>query len=187
MKLDPAREATTFVADEDGEIRQVKAVLNEKGEEMLDPVPMAPPVGYQKPFDMFQHIRDMVRSEHLRLAAIEAGEETFEEADDFDVGDDFDPRTEYEEVFDPVDEQVRMALRQKEFRAKVDVRLNEMTRKPESSENGTEPVDERGSADVGSEPGHPNPKSKGKSGKKQDAADVRSVPDADRGLGEVEE
>lgn len=45
-------------------------------------------------------VREMVHAERTRLAAIEAGYETFEEADDFDVDDDtFDPKTPYEEVF----------------------------------------------------------------------------------------
>lgn len=45
-------------------------------------------------------VREMVHAERTRLAAIEAGYETFEEADDFEVDDDsFDPKTPYEEVF----------------------------------------------------------------------------------------
>lgn len=66
-----------------------------------DPTPIAPPLGYVKQPSITERIRDMVRSEHLRRAAEEAGAETFEEANDFDVGDDFDPHSPYEEVFEP--------------------------------------------------------------------------------------
>lgn len=43
----------------------------------------------------------MVRSERLAREVAEQGYETFEEADDFDVGDDYEPNTQYEETFDP--------------------------------------------------------------------------------------
>lgn len=61
---------------------------------------MAPPVGYVKQPSLADQIRDMVRSERLAMEMAEAGVETFEEADDFDVGDDYDPNTPYEETFD---------------------------------------------------------------------------------------
>lgn len=62
---------------------------------------MAPPVGFKPAPSLADQIREMVRSERLAREAAEGGFETFEEADDFDVGDDFDPRTPYEESFDP--------------------------------------------------------------------------------------
>lgn len=74
---------------------------NEKGYEVPDPTPMAPPVGYRAQPSLRDQIREMVRSEKLALEAEAAGFETFDEADDFDVGDDFDPTSPYEEVFDP--------------------------------------------------------------------------------------
>lgn len=81
--------------------RKVKDRLNPRGHEILDPTPIAPPVGYQAAPSLREQIRDMVRSERLAQEVAAAGFETFEEADDFDVGDDFDPRTPYEERFDP--------------------------------------------------------------------------------------
>lgn len=66
-----------------------------------DPTPIAPPLGYIKQPSITERIRDMVRSEHLRAAAEAAGAETFEEANDFDVGDDYDPNSPYEEVYEP--------------------------------------------------------------------------------------
>lgn len=58
------------------------------GREIVSSVPVAPPIGYQKQPSMIEHIRNMVRSEQLRQAAEEAGAESFEEADDFDIEDD---------------------------------------------------------------------------------------------------
>lgn len=69
--------------------------------EYPDPRPIAPPLGYIPEMSLAERIRAMVRSEHLRLAAMESGAETFEEADDFDVDDDFDPSSPYEMFFDP--------------------------------------------------------------------------------------
>lgn len=73
------------------------------GAEMPDPTPMAPPIGYVKQPTMVEHMRQMIRSEHLRLAAEAAGAETFEEADDFDVPDDLEPLSayEFERFFEP--------------------------------------------------------------------------------------
>lgn len=75
--------------------------LDTAGREIPDPTPMAPPVGYKKQPSMVDHIRSMVRSELLRQSVAAEGLETFEEAEDFDVGDDYDPTTPYEAVFDP--------------------------------------------------------------------------------------
>lgn len=74
---------------------------DEFGREVPSPVPMAPPLGYRKQPTITERIRDMVRSENLRLEAARAGYETFEEGDDFDIGDDYDPRSPYELQFDP--------------------------------------------------------------------------------------
>lgn len=75
--------------------------LDQYGREVPDPTPMEPPVGYFRQPSMVEHIRSLVASEMLRRAAEEAGAETFEESEDFEVGDDYDPHTPYEAVFDP--------------------------------------------------------------------------------------
>lgn len=75
--------------------------------EQPDSRPMAPPVGYVKTQPLHERIREMIRSEHLRQAAIAAGAETLEEADDFDVGEDYDPTSPYEIGFDPQAERMR--------------------------------------------------------------------------------
>lgn len=63
------------------------------GAEIPDPTPMAPPVGYKKQPSMFDIVREQVR---LSKLAEEAGAESFEEANDFDVGDDYDPESPHE-------------------------------------------------------------------------------------------
>lgn len=61
--------------------------LGPDGRQAPDPVPLAPPIGYKKTPSMVEIVREMVRSERLRQEALAADHETFEEADDFDVGD----------------------------------------------------------------------------------------------------
>lgn len=69
------------------------------GREYLDPTQIAPPIGYTRQKSLAEQIREMVRSENLRHLAEQAGHESFEEADDFEM-EDFDPTSPYEEVFD---------------------------------------------------------------------------------------
>lgn len=75
--------------------------LSDKGRELPDPTPMAPPLGYKPRPSLAEQIRAMVRSEHLKQAAEAAGAESFEDADDFEVGEDYDPTSPYENDFDP--------------------------------------------------------------------------------------
>lgn len=83
------------------QLEQLKAGDHRKVFEWPDPRPVAPPIGYVPEMSLAERIRAMVRSEHLRYAAMQGGMETFEEADDFDVDDDFDPSSPYEMFFDP--------------------------------------------------------------------------------------
>lgn len=71
------------------------------GKEMVDSQPVAVPVEFQRPPTMYEQIRTMVRSEMLARYAAENEKETFEESEDFDIGDDYDPRSPYENDFDP--------------------------------------------------------------------------------------
>lgn len=88
------------VFDEDGV--QASSGIGRDGKEYPDPVPTAPPIGYEQPMDLMTMIRTMIKSEELRRAAEEQGFETFDEADDFEVDDDPpDPLTDYERVFEP--------------------------------------------------------------------------------------
>lgn len=74
--------------------------LNAQRQEMPDPTPMAPPIGYKKQPSMAELVRDVVKKA-LTEYAQENGMETFEEADDFDIEDDpLDPHSKYEADFE---------------------------------------------------------------------------------------
>lgn len=75
--------------------------MNESGQLMPNPVPVAPPVGYERKPSLAEQIRDAVRSEQLAAAARAAGAETFEESEDFDVEDDQQLHSPWENEFDP--------------------------------------------------------------------------------------
>lgn len=67
---------------------------NENGEEVLDPVPLQPPLGYKRAPTLAEQIRHQVLA--AKLDALNDMEETDEEADDFVVGDDFEPLSPHE-------------------------------------------------------------------------------------------
>ncbi len=77
--------------------------LDENGHEIPDPNPVAIPLNFKRPETLAEQIQRMVRT-HVSDAAAQGGAETFEEADDFETGDDDDdePSTPYEMEFDPV-------------------------------------------------------------------------------------
>lgn len=91
-------------------------VFDEHGRELPDPVPVAPPVGWYKQPDMFEHMRNMIRSENLRMAAEAAGLESEEDANDFEVEDEMFPRSHYEDEHDWASPEEIAALRQSKFR-----------------------------------------------------------------------
>jgi len=93
----PGTEAEHF----DYQRSPAEGYLHKYGREMPSPLPIAPPIGYKKSPTLAEQIRAMVISEKLKMEALAAGQESFEEADDFEVGDDYDPRSPYEETFDP--------------------------------------------------------------------------------------
>lgn len=70
------------------------------GAEILDPRPVAVPVGFKTSETMDQRIKRII--EHsLSVRARDTGLESFEEADDFDIDDDpVDPSTPWEDDFD---------------------------------------------------------------------------------------
>lgn len=87
--------------------------LHPDGTPILDPVPIAPPIGYVKAPSMVEIVRDMVRGERLRQEALAAGAETFEESEDFDVGDeDVHASSPFENEFDPPIEELLAAGRE---------------------------------------------------------------------------
>lgn len=74
--------------------------LNTSGHEIPDSVPLATSLGARRARSIRDNVVDILRSEKWREAMEASGEETFEEADDFDIDDDFDPSTPYEEFFE---------------------------------------------------------------------------------------
>lgn len=71
-----------------------KSRHNSEGEEILDPTPMQPPLGYKKQPSLHEQIRAAVIAS--KLDEMYALEETEEEADDFNVEDDFEPSSPHE-------------------------------------------------------------------------------------------
>lgn len=155
------------------------------GDEVLSPVPMAPPVGYRREPSMVERIRSMVRSEHVRLAALQAGQETFEEADDFEIGDDYDPASPYEEVFEPVDYEARQRLRQEDYERSISARSEEIRAFREKN-HGNASADEGRGSDDRSRSGKPRTKSKSKSSSEQDAPAKSGVSGDSAILGDSE-
>lgn len=64
-------------------------------QEIPDPTPMEIPVGYRMPMSLAEQIKAMVRTQ-LSQQAEAQGEETFEEADDFEIDEDPSPISQYE-------------------------------------------------------------------------------------------
>lgn len=87
---------------------------NKNGEEILDPTPVNIPIRFRVPTPLNERIRQMVRQE-ASLYAKNNGDETFDEADDFNISDDpADPSSPWEEDFDP--EVPHIASREAEIR-----------------------------------------------------------------------
>lgn len=66
-----------------------RALIDKDGREVLNPVPAKFPTTLDRPTSTMELIKRVVRDELSREAQAQ-GEETFLEADDFDVPDDFD-------------------------------------------------------------------------------------------------
>lgn len=70
------------------------AYIDAQGREVLDDTPIAVPLKFKRQ-SFIDHIQTLVRQEMSRMA-LDQGHESFEEADDFDVGDEDWIRTPYE-------------------------------------------------------------------------------------------
>lgn len=94
------RDSGEVLSRVDVEYAYTREGRREIGMEFPNPVPLAAPFGFSEQPPIWEQIRAMVKRE-LSAGAEEAGYETEEEANDFDVGDDFDPFSPWEEVFEP--------------------------------------------------------------------------------------
>ncbi len=75
-------------------------MLDKNGHEIPDQTPLSLPLNFKRPETLAEQVQRLVRT-HVSREAAAAGAETFEEAEDFDVDDDIDPSSPYEEHFDP--------------------------------------------------------------------------------------
>lgn len=83
-------------ASPDDPPEMTKAQRKKGAMEYFDDTPVAIPVRFTRQQTLTEQIRNLIRSEAIRAEALEAGFESFEDADDFDVGDDYDPRSPHE-------------------------------------------------------------------------------------------
>lgn len=83
------------------EFPEGKAVLDSDGSEILDPRPMALPIGFERPESIQDTIRRLVTDRQIKAELEASGVESFDEADDFEVEDDLPLESPYEENFDP--------------------------------------------------------------------------------------
>lgn len=114
---------------------------DDQGRELPDQTPVARPVNFRPPPSMQELIRQYVRTELSRQADL-AGDETFEEADDFDIPDDPpDPSSPWELNFDQV-------------AAPFDASLDEAPQAPQAPSAG---ADNAGTAPSPPEASTPNP------------------------------
>lgn len=167
------------VLDESGEVEQVTAGQNELGQEMPDPVPVAPPVGYKPGPTLQDTILHMLKQQALRVAADTADFDSPEEADDFEIEDDpLDPLTPYEAEFLPQDE-LRSRLTELDKAIKHNEAVKKAAKLKEQEDGDTDP-DERRVEHRTSGTGRRSEKRKGEPEPEQDADDERSVRKADR-------
>lgn len=75
-------------------------MLNEQGYEIPDNTPVSIPTRLRLPASRTEQIRAFIRSE-LSYQSTSQGQETFSEADDFDLPDGEPWASPYEETFDP--------------------------------------------------------------------------------------
>lgn len=82
-------------------ISQQDRYLNKAGQEIPDPRPAAPALGRKPEMHIRDYIRTLVKSERLQQDLDAQGVESFEEANDFEVGDDYFPDSQYENDLEP--------------------------------------------------------------------------------------
>ena len=75
--------------------------LTKGGQEIPDPRPAAPALGKKSEMHIRDYIKTLVHNERLQQELDAAGAETFEEANDFEIGDDYFPDSQYENDLEP--------------------------------------------------------------------------------------
>lgn len=100
--------------------------------EKVDPTPVAIPVGFHRPPTLAEQVARLVKSERWNYEMARQGHETFEEANDFDIDDEFggvdrsipfEDGSPYEEKYQgQFEDEVRMESRHFEQSGKVRTR-----------------------------------------------------------------
>lgn len=122
--------------------------------ETPDPTPMQPPLGYKRAPTLAEQIRHQVLA--AKLDALAELEETEEEADDFEVGDDFTPLSEHENDHVPtlkqlkehakhINEEIEKA-KLKELRDRIGKEMEQKRGSPSPPHNGSDPADDPSSS-----------------------------------------
>lgn len=78
------------------------AVFNDRGEELLDDRPMSAAVGFKRPPSLADLVKSLIRNEQVQRDFETHGIETFDDADNFNTGEDMDMTSPWEENFDPL-------------------------------------------------------------------------------------
>lgn len=127
-------------------ISQQERYLNKAGQELPDPRPAAPALGRKPEMHIRDYIRTLVKSERLQQDLESQGVETFEEANDFEVGDDYFPDSQYENDLEPsVAELIRegnaslSAKARAEEKRKADIKARQRQSQLEGEEPPPEP------------------------------------------------
>jgi len=142
--------------------RPQQSSLTADGKEIPDSIPFSPAIKARRAQSIRENVIGIVRSERFRQAMEEQGEETFEDADDFDVDDDFDPSSPYEEFFEGEYSQLKEARQEQQAEERRQTRRGRKAAPPEAEQLGKEsakrnpeptPRSETGLAPGGAKPG----------------------------------
>lgn len=87
------------------EVKRTRMRHDKNGGERLNPKPMQPPLGYKRAPTLAEQIRQQVLA--AKLEALDQLEETEDEADDFEVGEDFEPMSPHENESMPTIKELR--------------------------------------------------------------------------------
>lgn len=108
--------------------------FDENGHEILNPTPMQPPLGYKPTLSLAEQIRVQVR----QLKNLEDLEpETEEEADDFEIDDDPQPESRWENDMIPSIKETRKRARELEQQIKLYAKPK--TEEPDDESKATGP------------------------------------------------
>lgn len=112
-------------------------VHDDNGYEIPDPTPIAPPVGYKEQPTLREQMRAMI-AEHQHQIEM-AGYESEEEANDFDVGDDFEPTSGAELDFNAAETYAALKARESAdaARAAAAPKPNQTSKSSDQDDTGT--------------------------------------------------